>query len=100
RCLSLGVPRFAVFPFQIAQRPGYVVMLSGWGHLYRSIPLDNRPHLSQNMKLWMGNSRGHWEGNTLVVDVTNNNDKFWIDSHATIHSDQMHVVERFTLVDA
>src|SRR4029077_5296898 len=57
-------------------------------------------HLPASMKLYNGDSRGHWEGNTLVVDVTNLNDLTWFDSHGTLHTDALHVVERFTVVDA
>ena len=55
------------------------MFLYEYGHHFRSIPLDGRPHLPADMKLWMGDSRGHWEGQTLVIDVTNNNDQTWFD---------------------
>ena len=73
-------------------------MLHDYGHTYRTIPLDGRPHLGENIKLWMGDSRGHWEGNTLVVDVTNNNDQTWFDIVGSFHSDALHTVERWTFV--
>ncbi len=85
---------------QILQPPGHVVFLAGFNHSYRVVPLDGRPHLPENVKLFMGDSRGRWEGNTLIVDVTNNNDKTWLDVIGSFHSDALHVVERFTVVDA
>ena len=94
-----GVPRINLQGgFQITQYPGTVVILHDYGHTYRVIPLDGRPHLGQNVKLWMGDSRGHWEGNTLVVDVTNNNDQTWFDIVGSFHSDALHMVERWTYV--
>lgn len=106
KCLPYGVPRSntpsAYSGFQFLQRPGYVVIYYEQGHQFRVIPLDKRPHLNKKIKLWMGNSRGHWEGNTLVVDVTNLTDKTWAWGRATaaqistpFHSDALHVVERF-----
>jgi hypothetical protein len=82
--------------FQLIQAPGRVVFLYEYGHTFRSIPLDGRPHLPADMKLWMGDSRGHWEGHTLVVDVTNQNDQTWLDEVGAIHGTAMHVVERWT----
>jgi hypothetical protein len=64
--------------FQFVQPPGYVVILQEFNHDSRIIPLDGRPHVGDTIKLWMGDSRGHWEGNTLVVEVTGNNDKTWL----------------------
>ena len=68
---------------------------------YRIIPLNSKaPRLPQNVKLHMGDARGRWEGNTLVVETTNLNDWSWLDSKGTIHSDAMSLVERFEIVDA
>ena len=71
------------------------------------IPLDGRPHVGPNIRLWMGDSRGRWEGNTLVVSTTNFTDRSWIASHSAAGrvkgipvSEFLHVVERFTRVDA
>jgi hypothetical protein len=76
------------------------VLLFDFNHTNRIIPLDGRPRLAENMKLWMGDSRGRWEGNTLVVDVTNHNDRTWLDRSGNLHTDALHVVERWTFVDA
>ena len=101
RCLLNGAPRQVYGGgFQIMQIPGYVLFLFENSHAYRIIPMDSRPRLGKNIKLWMGDSRGHWEGDTLVVEVTNQNDMTWLDSHASFHSDALHVVERFTPVNA
>jgi hypothetical protein len=102
RNLLDGVPRNIYVPggVQIGQVPGLVVMLYESNHAYRAIPLDGRPHVGEHVKLWMGDSRGRWEGNTLVVDVTNFNEGTWFDAHATFHSDALHVVERWTMASA
>ncbi len=93
-----GTPRINLQTgFQIIQAPGRVVFLYEYGHHFRSIPLDGRPHLPADMKLWMGDSRGHWEGHTLVVDVTNNNDQAWLDQVGAVHGSAMHVTERWTI---
>jgi len=87
--------------FEILQGPGSVIMAFNFGHYYRIIPTDARPHVvGEHVKLWMGNSRGSWEGNTLVVDVTNLNAKNWLDQVGNFFSDNVHVVERLTLADA
>jgi len=112
RCITRGVPA-GMFPagynnaYQILQTPGYVVILSEMIHEARVIPVDGRPHLPQSVRQWNGDSRGHWEGITLVVDTTNYNGKGMIaTSGATarirgIHeSEALHVVERFKRVDA
>ena len=98
-CYESGLPNqmYRQFGFQILQPPGYVVMNWEFMHAYRIIPTDNRPHtLPASTKLFEGDSVGHWEGDTLVVDTTNLNDRTWLDSAGNAHSDQMHVVERFT----
>lgn len=87
--------------FEILQGPGYVLLSFTFGHYYRFIPTDGRPHtVGPDVKLWMGNSRGSWEGNTLVVDVTSLNAKNWLDQVGNFISDNAHVVERFTLAAA
>ena len=100
-CFPPGVPRQAVAPasHQIAQMPGYVVYTLEYSHSYRIIPTDGRPHAGSAIKLWQGNSRGTWEGNTLVVDVSNLNGLTWLDNAGNFVSDALHVVERFTLID-
>jgi hypothetical protein len=101
RCLPDG-PIRSIFwsAFQILQFPGYVVVEYESNHPYRIIPLDGRPHLGESIKLWMGDSRGHWEGNALVVDVTNNNSKSRLSNVGDFASDKLHIVERYTFLDA
>jgi len=122
-CLSPGVPRSIVpapvVGYQVLQKPGYVVLFYEQNHLFRSIPLDNRPAPDPSIRKAMGVSRGHWEGNTLVVEVTNFTTNFennWVigaiaaatgvpaesltTGHGIPHSDQYRVTERFTPIDA
>jgi len=92
-----GLPRINYQgQFQIHQFAGTVLINYDYHHSYRVIPLDGRPHINSDIKLWMGDSRGHWDGNTLVVDVTNNNDQTWFEIVGAFHSDALHVVERWT----
>ena len=101
RCLLGGVPRpFYNTRFRILQPDGFVVFVWDDYHSYRVVPLDARPHLGPNIKLWMGDSRGHWDGNTLVVDVTNLNAKPRLSIVGDFFSDNAHLVERLTFVDA
>jgi hypothetical protein len=100
-CFVAGVPRsmYTPSPYQILQPPGYVVLLferMSW----RQIPLDGRPHIPDNVRLWQGDSVGHWEGDTLVVDTTNMNGKTWLNEVGEIVSHTEHIVERFTPIDA
>lgn len=100
RCYLPGVPRHSYdMNHQFIQTPGYVLMLIEFNHAYRIIPVDGRPHLGAGISLWQGDSRGRWEGQTLVVDSTNFNDKTWFDLVGSFHSDALHVVERWTVVD-
>jgi hypothetical protein len=95
KCLPPGVPAiyFFIFPMEIMQIPGRVVMFFEYGNYLRQIFTDGRKH--QNLTpLWMGDSIAHWEGDTLVVDANGFNDKTWIDNEGHPHSDQLHVVER------
>jgi hypothetical protein len=81
---------------QLLQTPEYVVILNEQIHDARIIPMDRRPHLSSRVQQWMGDSRGHWEGQTLVIDTTNFSEKSdFHGSRATLH-----LIERFTRTDA
>jgi hypothetical protein len=101
RCITRGVPG-SMWPsaynngHQIVQTPGYVVLHSEMIHEARVIPLDGRPHLRADLKSWDGDSRGRWEGDTLIVDVTNFNGETWFDRAGNFHSEALHVVERYT----
>ena len=86
-------------PFQIVQRPGSFVLLSEYNHVTRVISTDGRPHVGSNIRLYMGDSIGRWEGDTLVVDTTNFNDKTNFSQTIPFHSEALHTVERFTMVD-
>lgn len=111
RCITRGVPA-GMFPagynnaYQIVQTADYVVIFSEMIHNARIIPLDGRPHVARQIRLWDGDSRGHWEGDTLVVDTTNYNNRGSIASSAATgrikgipQSEALHVVERFTRAD-
>ena len=97
----LGVPRimYMPFPFQIFQTPDYVGMTFEYGGAYRTIYTNGTPHLKGPLNFWMGDSRGHWEGDTLVVDVVHFTDETWFDRAGNFHSEGLHLVERFTLAD-
>ena len=98
RCLLVGVPRSNYRgDLEIRQNAGYVVIQYEWAHAYRIIPTDGRPHVGAGISLFNGDSRGRWEGDTLVVDVTNFNDLPWLDSHGSFYSEALHVVERWSL---
>ncbi len=87
------------FPFEIIQNPKLITMSYEFGHARRSIFTDGTPHPDGFPDFWMGDSRGRWEGDTLVVDVTNLDDRTWLDHAGNHHSDALHVVERYTLTD-
>ena len=100
-CLPPGVPRtsnIGLFPTQIVQTPRQIVILHEYMSVFRVIPL-NVPHPDDIEPTYMGNSVGHWEGDTLVVDVTGFNDKTWIGAAGTFHSDALHVTERYTRIN-
>ena len=82
--------------YQIFQTPGYVVIHQEMTHNARIIPLDGRPHLSPTIRQWLGDSRGRWEGQTLVVATTNLTDRTRFQGS----TEALHVIERFTRVDA
>ena len=101
-CFLGGYPHqmFTPFGLRILQPPGFVVMTWEFMHAYRIIPLDGRPHVDPSVHLWEGDSRGKWDGDTLVIDVTNQVGRTWLDQSANFHSDAIHVVERITPIDS
>jgi len=122
-CLAPGVPRITipqvVVGYQIFQKPGSVVIFYEQSHYSRTIPLDDRPAPDPAIRKALGVSRGHWEGNVLVVEVTNFTDNFennWViasqgndgqipaeslsSGHGIPHSDKYRVTERYTPIDA
>jgi hypothetical protein len=98
-CLPAGVPRISPFPQKVVQTPTLVVILDeGNIHSYRQIPLD-REHPKDPDPLWMGDSVGKWDGDTLVVDSVGFNDKTWLNGQGLPHSDALHVIERMSRPD-
>jgi hypothetical protein len=98
RCITYGSPQLTAgyqSYSQIVQTPNTVAFETEMIHDLRIIPLDGRPHLPSTIQLWLGDSRGHWEGDTLVVDTTN----YKPGSFMAASSEQLHVVERFTRTD-
>ncbi|HEV2522211.1 MAG TPA: hypothetical protein VGT24_07490 [Candidatus Acidoferrales bacterium] len=95
-CLPPGVPRIYIQPFlfEIVQIPGRVLELFEFDHHIRQIFTDGRQHPKDPDPTWMGDSVGHYEGDTLVVDTVGLNDKTWIDRGGLPHSDQLHLIER------
>ena len=97
RCFQPGVPRAAVmpYPFQILQNSRAVYLVYERAHSYRILYLDGKPH-NEGLPFTMGDSRAHWEGSTLVVDVASFSDQTWLDAAGHHHSEDLHVVERYT----
>jgi hypothetical protein len=96
RCLPGGVPRAAPYHYQIVATPKLVLVLfEGNIHSYRQIFLDRKEHPKDLKPLWYGDSIGHWDGDTLVVDTVGFNDKFWFDMAGHPHTTQLHVTERY-----
>jgi hypothetical protein len=101
RCLPPGVPRLTTtpYPFRFLQQPGLIVIIyEGGSQTFRQIFTDGRPHSTADL-LWNGDSIGHWEGDTLVVETTGFNDKTWIDAAGVPHSTEMKVIERIRRLD-
>jgi len=99
RCITYGIPNILAgynSYFHVMQTPDHVVIFQELINDARIIPLDERPHLDENIRQWHGDPRGRWEGDTLVVDSTNFSPK----SHFRGSAENLHLVERFTRVDA
>ena len=97
-CFQPSLPRATLLPepFQIFQNDDRVAIVYQHVHAYRVIFTDGRPHYDDGIEFYMGDSRGHWEGNTLVVDATNFKPETWLDGAGHFHSNKLHVVERYT----
>jgi hypothetical protein len=95
------VPRITYMPhpFQILQTPSSVMLLHEYVHATRTVYMDGTPHPPGHIDWWMGDSRGRWDGDTLVIDVVDFNDQTWFDRAGNFHGDELHVVERLSLVD-
>jgi hypothetical protein len=100
KCYLPGVPRimYMDFPFQIFQTREQVAIIFEWTQVFRLI-YTNGSKAHVGIEFWMGDSRGRWEGDTLVVDVTNHNDRTWFDMAGNFHSEALRVVERYTMRD-
>jgi len=103
-CLPVAQPRWSYSPVsitghRITQSDDLITFSMERLHTYRMIHLDDRPRLPENMHLWQGDSRGRWEGNTLVITTTNLNDLMWMDHIGTFLSPALETVERISLVD-
>jgi hypothetical protein len=98
QCLLSGVPRitYMPYPFQIVQQADKVNILYEYNHSLRHIYMNGNPHPEGPINWWMGDSRGSWDGDTLVVDVVHFTDQTWFDRAGNFHSDALHVVERYT----
>jgi hypothetical protein len=106
RCISSGTPGRMLSGgtggynrgYQILQSPGYVVIFQEMIHSTRIIPVDGRPHVGSDIRLWHGDSRGHWEGDTLVIETTNFNNKGQV-ADGRPQTEALRIVERMTRVD-
>jgi hypothetical protein len=104
RCITLGVvgsmtPKIYGNGYRIVQAPGYVVLMAEMIHEARVIPLDGRPHVGAAVRGYMGDSRGHFEGNTLVIETTNFNGKATVPGNPVLASTELKIVERITRIE-
>ena len=99
KCFLPGVPRitYMPYPFHIVQTPAHIAILYEYLHAARNVFM-NSEHLSGQIEWFMGDSRGRWEEDTLIVDVRHLTDQTWLDRAGNFHSDALHLVERYTLV--
>ncbi len=100
-CWPMGTPAFLLYPVQpiyFVQGPKEVLLISQQDHEVRHIHLDV-PHSARVKPSWYGESVGHYEGDTLIVDTVGINDRTWVDNYRTPHTDRLHTVERFHMAD-
>ena len=100
-CFLSGVPRFMYESgaYEILQAPESITILSEEAHAFRVIAMDGRPRIAKNIRLWLGDARGRWEGNTLVVETTNQSGRAFLDRRGTFYTDAATVTERLTMLD-
>ena len=100
-CFPPGTPRIYMhpFPMEIVHTPGRMVMLFEYDHILRQVYTDGREHRTDLAPMYMGDSTGHWEGETLVIETVNFNDTTWVDRRGVPHSEEMRVEERISLVN-
>ena len=96
-CKPAGVPRMGP-PAKIVQTPTELIFLYAQGNVFRVIPIDGRPHdpIKAQDTTWYGDAVGHWEGDTMVIDIVGFNDESWIEWPGWFHSNNMHVIEKYT----
>jgi len=102
QCFLRGVPRqMWMMDYQFVQPPGspFIFTLHEQNHAFRVIAMDGRPRLGANIGTWMGDSRGRWEGATLVIETTNQNGRQWLDNVGNFYSADARITERITMVD-
>jgi hypothetical protein len=101
KCLPFGVPRqiFAPYATQIVQTPGQIAILYEFEHMFRVISTAGGEHSGKPDPTWNGESIAKWDGDTLVIDTTGLNEKTWMDRGGHMHSDALHVVERYRRAD-
>jgi hypothetical protein len=85
---------------QFMQNADHFLVQGEEAHAFRVITVDDREHIGEDIKLWNGDSVGRWEGNSLIIDTTNQNAEAWLDQRGRFFTDEAHVEESFTLVDA
>jgi hypothetical protein len=103
RCITDGLPMLPYAynnNYLIMQSPGYVAIFHEMFHDYRVVPLDGRPHVGPAIRQWLGDAKGHWEGNTLVVDSTNFSASVAETNNPRGAGQNLHLIERFTRIDA
>ena len=102
KCFLPGVPRitYTPYPFRVIQTPQRIDMSYEYVGALRHIFMDGSPHPPGHIDWWMGDSRGRWDGDTLVVDVVHFNDQTRFDKAGNFHSEMLHVIERYRFIDA
>jgi len=101
KCTITGMPRLLVYVFSMQQSADKIVVFHATSNIAtRTVKFDNRPPLPGAIKLWMGDPRGHWEGDTLVIETTNLNGEAWLNLGGDVMSDSMHLTERYRMLNA